>query len=366
MKILFISPDIDSGGAENVLFNVLKSRNKKDVYLITLTNIGFYGKKLEDEGYTIYALNMKKNFFSIFKILKLYFLIIKLKPDVVHTWLYHANLIGGICAKIAGIKNIYWSIHHDYEYSNFIIMIEMKLLITLSHLIPNKIIFCSESSKKNHIKKGYNLSPSQIIKNGVSTKEFQPNAILRRKIRKKLKISDDCLLLGNISRYHPIKDHENLLKALSFLKETKVQFKCLLIGEGMTSKNLKLVSRIRFYKLTDNVILFGKSYEINKMINSIDLNILSSKKEAFPMVILEAMSSGIPCLSTNVGDAKSIIGKTGWVVEVSDPYSLYRKISNILKESINLKDYSFLARERILNKYSLEKMISSYQKLYKF
>ena len=112
--------------------------------------------------------------------------------------------------------------------------------------------------------------------------------------------------------------------------------------------------------------MFGKSYEINKIINALDLNILSSKKESFPMVILEAMSSGIPCLSTNVGDAKSIIGKTGWVVEVSDPYSLSHKISNIFKESINLRDYSFLARERILHKYSLEKMISSYQKLYKF
>ena len=87
-----------------------------------------------------------------------------------------------------------------------------------------------------------------------------------------------------------------------FILITKVKFKCLLIGEGMTSNNLKLVSRVRFYELTDNVILFGKSYEINKIINSIDLNILSSKKEAFPMVILEAMSSGIPCLSTNVGD----------------------------------------------------------------
>lgn len=365
MKILFISPDIDSGGAENVLFNVLKTRNKKDVALISLTNVGFYGQKLENEGYKIYSLNLKKNFFSIFKIFKLYFLILRLKPDVVHTWLYHANLIGGICAKIAGIKKIYWSIHHDYEYSNFIIMIEMKLLIFLSHLIPNKIIFCSDSSKKNHIKKGYKVAASEIIKNGVSTKTFQPNSTLRRKIRKNLKISDGCLLLGNISRYHPIKDHENLLKALSLLNENKVQFKCLLIGEGITSNNLRLVSRIRFYKLTDNVILFGKSYEISKVINSLDLNILSSKKESFPMVILEAMSSGVPCLSTNVGDAKSIIGATGWIVEVSDPYSLAHKITYISREREKLKDYSSLAREKILNKYSLEKMISSYQKLYK-
>ena len=91
------------------------------MFLISLTNIGFYGKKLKDKGYKICSL--KKDFFSIFKIFKLYLLILRFNPDVVHTWLYHANLFGGICAKIAGIK-IYWSIHHDYETPNFWIMLK--------------------------------------------------------------------------------------------------------------------------------------------------------------------------------------------------------------------------------------------------
>jgi len=366
MKILFIAPDIGSGGAEKVLFNILKTRNNKDVFLISLTNIGFYGKKLKDKGYKICSLNLKKDFFSIFKIFKLYLLILRFNPDVVHTWLYHANLFGGICAKFAGIKKIYWSIHHDYETPNFWVMFEMKLLILLSHLIPNKIIFCSNTSKTNHIKQGYKVSVSQIIKNGVSTKIFKPNLKLRKKIRQNLKISNDCLLLGNISRYHPIKDHENLLQALSLLKKKEINFKCLLIGDGLNNKNKMLVSKIRFFKLTDNIILFGKSYEINTIINALDLNILSSKKESFPMVILEAMSAGIPCISTNVGDVKTIIGNTGWVVKVSDPYSLAHTIRNISKDRGKLKDYAFLAREKILKKYSIGKMIKSYKKLYDF
>ena len=140
----------------------------------------------------------------------------------------------------------------------------------------------------------------------------------------------------------------------------------MLIGDGLNNKNKMLVSKIRFFKLTDNIILFGKSYEINTIINALDLNILSSKKESFPMVILEAMSAGIPCISTNVGDAKTIIGNTGWVVKVSDPYSLAYTIRNISKDREKLKDYSFLAREKILKKYSIGKMIKSYKKLYDF
>ena len=231
----------------------------------------------------------------------------------------------------------------------------MKLLIILSHLIPNKIIFCSNTSKKNHIKQGYKVSASQIIKNGVSTKIFKPNLKLRKKIRKKLKISNDCLLLGNISRYHPIKDHDNLLKALSILNIEKIKFKCILVGDGLTNNNKEILNKIKKFKLTDNIILFGKSYEINIVINALDLYILSSKKEVFPNGNFRGNVFRIPCISTNVGDAKAIIGNAGWVVKVSDPYSLAYTIRDISKERGKLKDYSFLAREKILKNTLLER-----------
>ena len=364
MKILFISPDIDSGGAENVLYNLVKRKDKKNVFLISLTNYGYYGERLKKEGYKIYALNIKKNIFSIFKLFKLYFIIVKLKPDIVHTWLYHANLLGGILSKIAGVKRIYWSIHHDYEYSNFWMMIEMKILALLSYLIPKKIIFCSLLSQKNHLNKGYKKLISQTIENGISTSKFRPNLKSKNEIRNKFNLKDDCLFLGNISRYHPIKDHDTLLKALSILNNEKINFKCILVGEGLTFSNDHLLKKIKKFNLADKVILYGKSFEINKIMSALDLLILCSKKEAFGMVLLEAMSSGVPCLSTNVGDAKSIIGDLGWIIEPSNPDILASKIIDIIKQKINLKDYSSLARERILNKYKLTRMIKSYKKIY--
>ena len=150
-KILFIAPDVDSGGAENILFNIVKMNNSKDVFIISLTKGGYYGEKLRKEGYKLYALNMKKNIFIFFKVIKLLLLIYKLNPKVVHTSLYHANLIGGILGKVLG-KKTFWNIHHDFEYSNFFMMIEMKFLALISHFVPNRIIFCSSLSKSNHIK----------------------------------------------------------------------------------------------------------------------------------------------------------------------------------------------------------------------
>jgi glycosyltransferase involved in cell wall biosynthesis len=363
-KIVHIINSTNIGGAENIFFNVVKEFNKKDIVIISLTCQGYYGKKLKNKGFTVYSINMKKNIFILFQIFKLFYLINIHRPEVVHTWLYHSNLIGGIIAKLSKVKKIYWSIHHDYEYSNILMMIEMKLLSILSHLIPNKIIFCSYSSKKNHIKNGYNQYGSLVIDNGICLSKFKNDSIFRKKIRSKLKIRNGCFLLGNISRYHPLKDHDTLLKSLTFLKLKGKSFKCILIGNGLTTKNIELVKKIKKYNLEKEVILYGSSNKIYQLINAFDLNILSSKSESFPVTLLESMASGVPCISTNVGDAKNIIGNSGWIVNPEDSYELGNCISKIIDKRDLLKEKSKLSKERVEEFFSLERMNYRYKKLY--
>ncbi len=363
-KIVYIINSTDVGGAENIFFNVVKELSKKDIVIISLTCQGYYGKELKDKGFTFYSINMKKNIFILFQIFKLFFLINIHRPEIVHTWLYHSNLIGGIIAKLSRVKKIYWSIHHDYEYSNMLMMIEMKLLSVLSHLIPNKIIYCSYSSKENHIKNGYSQFESSIIENGICLSKFKSDSILRTKIRAKLKIKNDCFLLGNISRYHPLKDHDTLLKSLTYLKLKSKSFRCILIGNGLTEKNIDLVKKIEKYNLAKEIILYGSSNKIHQLINAFDLYILSSKSESFPVTLLESMASGVPCISTNVGDAKNIIGNSGWIVNPKDHYELGNCIAKIIDKRDLLQEKSKLSKERVKEFFSLERMNYRYKKLY--
>jgi len=364
-RLIFIAAGLDSGGAEKILFNLAKTMSRKKIILISLTETGFYGQKLNNMGYEIYALGMKKNIFAIFKIFKLIFIILKFKPKIVHTWLYHANLIGGICAKILRVKNIFWSIHHDYEQSSLLMFLEMKILIFLSYLIPQKIIFCSLKSKINHVNAGYKKCYSIIINNGISTDFFKPNNDFKKEFISKLNIDRSSLILGNISRYHPIKDHDNLLKALSLLKSSKVIFKCILIGDGLSLDNLELVQKIKKYNLQKEIILYGISRQVNKLINVIDINILSSRKESFPMVLLETMATGIPSVSTNVGDAEYIIGNSGWIVDNSNPKALFEILKDIYRKNYLIREKGLLARIRVKDKFTLNKMIQNYSQLYK-
>ena len=363
-RIIFISPDINSGGSENILFNIAKTKSKKDILLISLTDVGYYGSILRKKGYKIYALNMKKNFFLIHKILYLLIIIIRFKPRIVHTWLYHANLIGGIAAKLVGVKKIYWTIHHDFEYRNFYMMLEMRILVFLSYIIPDKIIYGSNPVKKNHILNGYLKEKSIVIENGVSTRKFKENIELRDSIRKDLNITKQCLLLGNIARYNPLKDHETLLKALKILKNKGINFKCILIGQGLSNKNREFKIKVKKYRLEDKLILYGKTYEINKIINAFDINILTSKKECSPISLLESMSTGIPCISTNVGNTMELIGDSGWVVNTADYKSIAKLIMDIYLDKNILKIKSNIARKRIEDFYTIEKMINKYKKLY--
>ena len=363
-KIIYIINSLELGGAENILFNIVNMSNKKDIVIISLTSKGFYGSALIKKGYKVYELKMKKDFLFLFNFTKLIALLINQNPKIVHTWMYHSNLIGGIAAKLLGINEIYWSIHHDFEYANIIKFLEMKLLSFLSYFIPKKIIYCSTSSQFNHNLNGYKEDISCIIKNGISVSKFQSDKKLREIIRRQLKINQNCLLLGNVSRYHPIKDHDTLLKALLYLKKLKVNFKCILIGNGLTNTNIDLIKKITRFKLKKEIILFGKSDKVHILFNAFDLNILSSKSESSHLTLIESMACGIPCLSTKVGDALDIIGDTGWIVDTENPKAMADCIHKISNKKYLLKRKSLKAVNRVKKYYTLEKMYSNYQRLY--
>ena len=363
-EIVYIVNSLEKGGAENVLFNLIKEKNKARIIIITLIKKSFYGNILEKKGYKVYNINLKKDIFIFSKLFKLVFLLIKFKPITVHTWLYHSNLVGGIVAKSLGVKNIFWSIHHDYEYSNLFMMIELKLLTILSYFITNKIIYCSNSSKKNHLANGFKQRNSILIENGVCVSKFKYNIDIRNRLRDKFKIKNDCLVLGNVSRYHPIKDHDTLLKAFQKLKESKLNFKAILVGRGLSEENIELINIIKKYNLQDEIILYGPCDEVYKIINAFDLNILSSKSECFPMTLIESMSCGIPCISTDVGDAKKIIGNSGWIIEKENPIALTNCVKYINSKKYLLKEKSNLARIRVTSFFNINQTNSKYNDLY--
>ncbi len=368
-KIIHIISGLGNGGAEACLFRLIIANPDFTHIVISITDKGFYGDILSENNIKVIALNLRSYVFIIPILFKIKNIIVNEKPDVIHSWMYSANLIAGFIGNFLKIKNIIWSVHGSVhlpstKLSTFIIILMCSIL---SWIIPNYIVFVSNYSIKRHLKLGFCKNKIILITNGFTIKD-QVNVYRNREfLEREFSISKDFKIFAMISRYHPVKDFKTLLLSLKKLKENFIFFKCLLIGHNIY-QNKELEFLVNSYQLNTNVLLVGEIRDISSLMSGFDLLFLSSLSESFPNVIIEAMANGTPCISTNVGDISLIIdNETGWVIPKSNPQAFSRSI--LL--AINEMDNKFLWNERrlkciskIKNNYSFEKMNNKYVELW--
>ena len=371
MKILHVISGLKRGGAETQLFRICQFDRDNVHVVVSLSNKEGYGDILEKINVSVYALNFSSGKINISGLFKLYRIIKQSKPDVIQTWMNHADLIGGIIARIAGIKNIFWGVHQTIlikgKSKASTIMI-VRLNAILSNLIPNKIIYCAEKSREVHELIGFKKSKGVVIQNGYDINIFHQNDSLAKDFRDKLKIPQDAFIIGHVASYDPLKDQDTLIKSLGKLLQRKIKFTAILVGANLDHLNDDLVSSLKKNGLSDNVHLLGIRDDIQSVMNAIDLFLLTSISEAFPNVLNEAMLCGTPCLTTDVGDAALIVDKTGWIVESRDSTSIANACINALNEkeqdSENWKKRKEACRERIMENFSFEKMINKYKDIW--
>lgn len=367
MKIIHVITGLDDGGAEAVLYRLCVSDKENTHIVVSLQDEGKYGKMLADSGIIVHCLNIPKGTITFKGFSYLLHILRECQPDVVQTWMYHADLIGGVVSRFGGIRNIVWGLHHttlELGSTKMTTMLVVGFNALLSRWIPSRIVSCSNQGVLFHKRIGYPESKFRVVYNGHNLSEFTIDPEKGVSVRKVLDIPVDVPLLGMIARYDPQKDHRNLLQSILFLKEKKVKFKCLLIGAGMTEENVELYSLIEQGDLNEHVMLLGPRNDIPAIMNALDLHILSSYGEALPNVLCEAMACGTPCVTTDVGDSKIIVDQTGWVVPPKNPESLAQAIVSGLKEKqrhpYKWQQRSAAARNRILEHFNMTKMIHEY------
>lgn len=371
MKILHIITGLNNGGAEAALFRLCKSNKDNKHHVISLMDDGTYGSQLKEEGIKVDVLNMQQGKVSLKGLVKLFKIIRLVKPDAIQTWMYHADLIGGVIARLAGVGNINWGIHHSNltkgDAKNSTIYIA-RVLSVLSYFIPRSIICCAEKSADVHSELGYCKSKLTIIYNGYDLDTFNVNSEARELVRREFNVNNNMLLLGMVSRFHPFKDHKTLVDALGILKESNINFKCILVGQGMTEENQDLNTWFNESNVSNNMILAGTRNDIPKIMNALDLHILSSSSEAFPNVLNEAMACGTPCVTTDVGDAAFIVGDYGWVSPSKKPHKLAEGVLAAIDIKENFPDkwqnIKKQARSRIKDNFTIETMVQKYNKVW--
>jgi len=371
MKIFHIITGLNDGGAEAVLYRLCKFDSEHNHIVVSLINEGKYGPLLNDLGVEVYCLNMPAGRIRLSSLIQLFKLLRQNKPDVVQTWMYHSDLIGGVIARFSGVKNIFWGVHNttlEKRKSKRSTIVICKLNAILSRWVPKKIIYCAEKSRKVHELLGFKTTKGAVVSNGYDLDAFAPSQEFRIRFRREVNIDQNVFLIGHVGRFDPQKDHKNLILALGILKQKNKLFYSILVGTGVNNENYILNNLIDKNDLVNTVKLLGQRNDIPVVMNGLDIHVLSSTAEAFPNVLAEAIACGTPCVTTNVGDAALIVGDTGWVVSPNDPQALANAIMQAIEEKqTNHQAWSERkqrCRKRIVENFSIEKMVENYHRVW--
>ena len=368
MKILHIITGLNNGGAEATLFRLTTNDANNEHIVISMMDLGTYGPRLIEKGVRVETLNLKRGSLNPIAFYKLYKLVKSVNASVVQTWMYHADLVGGLAAKLAGSPAIVWGIRNSTlsaEKTSLMSRLVVKICAHLSKYIPHRIVSCSIDAVNVHEKLGYRSSKFYVIPNGFDLTKLSPN-IDSQIIKKQWSPHQDGILIGTVARWDPQKDHKNFLHAFKMLKHTNL--KCVFVGTDMDSNNKELSALINNLDLQDFVHLLGPQNDIPSVMNCLNLHVLpSAYGEAFPNVLAEAMACEVPCIATSVGDAALIVGNTGWIVPPQDSESLAAAINCALeemKDSTKWAEKKQACRDRIVGNFSIEKMIKSYNQIW--
>jgi len=363
--------DLSIGGAEMMLYRLLshKSRERFAPVVISLMDRGSLRERIEELDVPVYSPRMKPGFPTPASLWRLIKLVRQIEPELIQGWLYHGSLAGQLAAlALRRSTPVIWSIHfsvYSLSFEKRLTALVVRLCALFSRLAAG-IIFVSRTSQGQHEKLGYRLDKSCVLPNGIDVNVFAPSEEARVSVRSELGIPQDTVLIGNISRYHPMKDHANFLSAAQVVAGKYPEVRFLLAGRELDENNRALRELIRNNQLEGRVYLLGERADIVRLAATLDIFCLSSAYgESFPLIVGEVMASGVPAVVTDVGDSAWMLNKTGRVVPPRNAEALAAAVDELLElGSEGRKVLGAAARNRVIELFSLGKVVAEYESLY--
>jgi len=371
VKVMHIITTLGPAGAEIMLTRVASGMDatRFENEVVSLTAILDLAERVRGMGVRVRTLGMKTGVPNPLLVMRLAQWIRESKPDVIHTWMYHANLVGALAARLAGDVPVVWGIHNsamDPRINKRRTMLVNRVCALLSRKFPARIICCSEASLRIHGSLGYSAKKMEVIPNGFDLEKIKPDPSARASVRNELGIPANALLIGMAARFHPQKDHRNFVRAATRLHKQMPDIHFLLCGLDITWKNSQLAGWIETAGIRDCCHLLGVRQDMSRLFAGMDIATTASLGgEAFPLVIGEAMACGAPCVVTDVGDSALIVDETGIVVAPGDPDALAEAWRNLIEAGPRVRHrLGMAARRRVQQHFALPAIVERYQAIY--
>lgn len=369
MKVLHLITGLARGGAETALSRLVGAKDPGGIehVVVSMLDEGAIGAEIRAAGVTVHALGMRPGRPSARGLWALRRLLRRERPDIVQTWLYHADLLGTVATRGLGGAPLVWNIRrgiaHREDYGKTLFAL-IRVLARLSR-IPAAVIANSQAGRRAHEGFGYRPRRWAVIPNGVDTDRFGPDPEARDAVRREWGVGARERLVGFVGRLHTVKDPEGFLAAAGRIAKEVDDVRFVLVGDDPEGRRPALDRVARDAGVADRVVWAGPRSDMARVYNAFDLFALTSHSEGFPNVVVEAMATGLPCVVTDVGDAAEIVGPTGAVVPPRDPEALAREIARKLSRPPSESQAEGRAvRDRAVDRCSLGRMVREYAALY--
>ena len=362
--IVHLITGLETGGAERMLARLVTGldRERHRSVVVSMTRPGAVGPLLTSAGIELHALQMRRGVADLRGLRRLTGILREVRPDILQTWLYHADLLGTVARLAVPGCALLWNVQCaesiDAEF--------VRRLLVWCSAKPDAVVVNSLAGKRFHEQLGYRPRRWEHIPNGCDTNAFRFDAEARLALRNELGISDDAVAIGLPARFHSMKDHGTFLAAAARLAAVRPDTVFILAGADVDPANRALDDLVVAHHIRDHVRLLGERPDMTRVYSALDIATLSSAfGEGCPNVLGEAMSCGIPCVATDCGDAADILGPTGLVVPPSDPEALAAAWENLLSLGPDARRaLGANARDRIIASYDLAAVIARYDALY--
>jgi glycosyltransferase involved in cell wall biosynthesis len=370
MKTLHIITELDVGGAETFLTRLLTASEivSDEVEVIALSGPGERSAVLQDAGIPVHHLAIPSGMARPSHILTLRRLIERSKPDLLQTWLYHADLLGSLAAIGFRAMPVLWNLR-TANLSDLPVKRSTRAIIwanaRLSKWLPDRIVCCSENALIDHVAHGFCAHKMTVINNGFDVPDRVPDMETRSRAKAGLSIPAGVPVVGSIGRWAPAKNYRGLVEALATMATEVPNFRALFIGKDLDNENVEFKRWLENAGIAEKCELLGLRNDIASLLPAFDVLASASVAEGFPNVVGEAMSVGVPCVVTDVGNSRELVGEAGTVVDADDMQGLGRGIAQFLRLPYEDRGrIGYLAWSRIRDNFALDSCVRKYRKLY--
>jgi len=359
IRVLFVVPNLFFGGAERNLTTLLPRMDpaRFTPSVICIGEEGELFSTLRAAGIEAAALRLHKRQ-AVRALIELVMMMRRTRPDVVVVQGYNAETLGRIAARIAGVKH---AINWVHNASGLVRRGPVRRTVDRALTRWTSAYFGVAEAQRPYLvaELGHPDDKIRVIYNGVDLAQFSIST--DGGVRAEFGFAENDPVVGIVAVLRPEKDHVSLLRAARTVVDELTNARFLIIGDGPTRPQLEALCTE--LQLTPNVHFAGSRDDVARLLPAIDVFVLTSTSECFPISVLEAMACARPAVCTAVGGIPEVIneGETGYLVPPKDPPQLAARLVRLLQDPLTARRMGRAARARVEAEFDLDCSIAAAQ-----